>query len=63
MTEWTNVKDQTPPHMKEIRVWIDSTHYGSFEREGNAVYLAFDGNIYDAEEQTCLDNVTKWKLA
>jgi hypothetical protein len=61
MNDWININKQRPPHMKEIRVWIDNGHY-SCERERNAVYLAFDGNIYDAEEQETLHNVTKWKL-
>ena len=61
--EWIKLKDQQPPHMKEIKVWIDNPHFGSFERQENAVYLAFDGNIYDAEEQMTIHDVTKWKLA
>ena len=58
---WTNIKDKMPPHMKEIRVWIESKNIKGYERERNAVYLAFDGNIYDAEKQETLSNVTKWK--
>lgn len=61
--EWIDIKDRKPPHMKEIRVWIENKYFASFERERNAVFLAFDGNIYDAEEQMCVDYVTKWKLA
>lgn len=62
MNDWVNFKDKTPPHMKEIKVWIELPSY-SGERERNAVYLAFDGNIYDAEEQEVLHNITKWRLA
>lgn len=63
MTDWILLKDKTPPHMKKIRVWIENPRYKEYERERNAVYLAFDGNIYDAEEQETIHYVTKWKLA
>ena len=61
--EWINIEDKMPPHMKEIRVWIESPVYGSYERERNAVFLAFDGGIYDAEEQETVHHVKKWKLS
>ncbi len=58
--DWIEINDQMPAHMQEIRVWIESKS-GGYERKNNAVYLAFDGNIYDADEQTVVNYVTKWK--
>jgi hypothetical protein len=60
--DWIKLEEKRPPHMKEIRVWIENKN-GGYERERNAVYLAFDENIYDAEEQESIHNVTKWKFA
>ena len=59
--EWIKVEDELPNNMREIRVWIESP-YGGYERYKNAVFLAFDGNFYDAKEQIVLIDVTKWKL-
>jgi hypothetical protein len=61
--EWISVEKQTPPHMKEIRVWIEDPYFGSYERPANAIFLAFDGNFYDSQEQTSLKYIKKWKLA
>lgn len=49
--------------MQLVRVWIDNPFFGSFERQDNAVFLSFDGegDFYDAEEQTYLNYVTRWK--
>lgn len=63
MRDWINVEDEMPPHMKEIRVYIDKPGFKPYEREKNAVWLAFDGNFYDAEEQESLYYVKKWRLA
>ncbi len=63
--EWISVKDQSPPHMKKIRVWIENPYFGSFERAKNAVFLWFkgmeEGAFYDADEQIHLNYVTKWR--
>jgi len=60
--DWFDIKDKTPPHMEIIRVCVGSEN-GEYERERDAVFLAFDGNIYDAEEQETIHHVTKWKIA
>jgi hypothetical protein len=58
--EWISVKDQLPNHMQEIKVYIDNPLFGAHERKGNAVYLGFDGNFYDSDEQIFLNYVSKW---
>ncbi len=58
--EWISINEQMPPHMKEIKVWIERPKCCGYERERNAVFLAFDGNIYDSEEQEIIHHVTKW---
>ena len=58
--EWIKVEDQLPQHMEEIKVYIENPFFGSFERENPSVFLAFDGNFYDSEEQIQLFYVTKW---
>jgi hypothetical protein len=58
--EWISVKDRLPNHMQEIKVFIENPFFGSFERPDKAVYLGFDGNFYDSEEQIMLHYVTKW---
>lgn len=64
--EWINLKDQIPPHMKEIRVWIESRFFNG-EYPEKAVYLHFkgmdEGQFLHSEEQQSIHNVTKWKLA
>lgn len=60
--DWIDINDQLPPHMKEIRVWIEHPNYKPYERERNAVWLAFDGNFYDCEEQESIHYVKKWKI-
>jgi hypothetical protein len=61
INDWIETSDKLPPHMDELKVWIERKA-GGYERERKAVYLAFDGNFYDAEEQETLHNVKKWKL-
>lgn len=61
LSEWVHVEEGLPRHMQEVKVYIDNPYFGSGERKGNAVFLAFDHNFYDAEEQILLDYVTKWK--
>lgn len=61
MTDWHHVEAKTPEHMQEVRVWIDNPYFGSGERERTAVFLGFDHNFYDSEEQILLDYVTKWR--
>jgi hypothetical protein len=58
--EWISVKEKLPNHMQEIKVYIENPYFGSFERSEPAVYLGFDGNFYDSQEQICLYYVTKW---
>ena len=58
--EWIKCSNKLPEHMQEVKVYIENPYFGSFERTGNAVYLGFDGNFYDAEEQIQLNYVTKW---
>jgi len=58
--EWISVNDALPKHMQEVRVWVENPYFGSFERTENAVWLAFDENFYDSQEQVCLNYVTKW---
>jgi hypothetical protein len=60
--EWIDINDKMPPHMKEIKVWIEHPTFKGYERERPCVFLAFDGNIYDAEEQQTVNYVTKWRL-
>lgn len=59
--EWISVKDRLPNHMQEVMVYIENPYFGSFERENPAVFLGFDGNFYDSEEQICLNYVNKWR--
>lgn len=59
--QWIKVEDEMPPHMKEIKVFIENPRYEGYERQENAVWLAFDGNFYDAQEQETLHYVKKWK--
>ena len=60
--QWIKVEDQLPPHMKEIKVWIERPNHPGYERKESAVFLMFDGGgFYDVEEQITLHNVTKWK--
>jgi len=61
--DWIKIVDAAPHHMQIIKVFIDNPYFGSGEREGNAVFLAFDDNFYDSEEQIQLHYVTKWKPA
>lgn len=61
MSEWINVDSQFPEHMQEVKVFIENPYFGSSERQDNAVWLGFDRNFYDSEEQICLHYVTKWK--
>ena len=58
---WIKVVDKLPYHMQEVRVCIEHPSFGTTERFRTAVFLAFDGNFYDAEEQTQLYWVTKWR--
>lgn len=62
--KWISVKDQSPKHMQEIKVYVENPYSGSFERNENAVFLWFkgeeQGSFYDSNEQIHLENITHW---
>ncbi len=59
--DWIKCAEKMPPHMKEIKVFIESPGYEGYERSENAVWLSFTGDFFDAQEQETLHYVTKWK--
>lgn len=61
MSDSFNIEDKLPRHMDEVYVYIHNPYFGEGWREKKAVYLAFDQNFYDAEEQILLEYVTKWR--
>lgn len=58
---WIKVVDKLPYHMQEVRVCTEHPLFGTTERFRTAVFLAFDGNFYDSEEQIQLYWITKWR--
>lgn len=62
---WIDLKEESPKHMQEVKVYVENPYFGSFQRTGNAVFLHFkdmdQGEFYDAEEQIHLDYITKWQ--
>lgn len=59
--EWVKIVDRLPYHMQNVRVCIHNAFFGEQERIEDAIFLAFDNNFYDTEEQILLHPVTKWR--